>query len=168
MERIALICVGNRLMLDDGIGPAVFDELSAKYTFPCEVSLIDAGCMTMGLLPVVRDNDFLIVVDAVDGTGQPAGTVVRFDPDAIDGHAAMASLHDLRLADLLAAASLVGYEACGVCFGMQVANMNPVFMTEGLTDPVARNLDTLVGAVLAELAHHGVPLAYADGTPLVV
>ena len=25
--KIAVFCVGNRLMLDDGIGPAVYDEL---------------------------------------------------------------------------------------------------------------------------------------------
>ena len=115
MEKIAIICVGNRLMLDDGIGPAVFDELTEKYSFPEHVSLFDAGCMTMDLLPVVRDHDFLIVVDAVDGTGEKPGTVFRFAPEDIAGHPVMQSLHDLRVIDLLNAASLLGYEARGIC-----------------------------------------------------
>ena len=30
-QRVAVLCVGNRLMLDDGVGPAVYDELTASY-----------------------------------------------------------------------------------------------------------------------------------------
>lgn len=167
MERIAVICVGNRLMLDDGIGPAIFDELSEKYSFPAQVSLVDAGCMTMDLLPAVRDNDFLIVVDAVDGTGQEPGTVFRFAPEDIADHPVMQSLHDLRVIDLLNAAALLGYEARGICFGIQVENMSPAVVTEGLTPRVYGALPLAVDAVLAELVRHGVAFRHADGTPFV-
>ncbi|MDO4443148.1 MAG: hydrogenase maturation protease [Slackia sp.] len=167
MENIAVICVGNRLMLDDGIGPAVFDELSEKYSFPEQVSLIDAGCMTMDLLPVVRDCDFLIVVDAIDGTGEAPGTVFRFAPEEIADHPVMQSLHDLRVIDLLNAAALLGYEAKGICFGIQVENMSPAFVTEGLTPRVHDALALAVDAVLAELVARGVSFDYADGRPFV-
>lgn len=167
MEKIAVICVGNRLMLDDGIGPAVFDELSKKYLFPKHVSLIDAGCMTMDLLPVVRENDFLIVVDAVDGTGEAPGTVFRFAPEDIADHPVMQSLHDLRVIDLLNAAALLGYEARGICFGVQVENMSPAVVTEGLTPDVYGSLPLAVDSVLAELVRHGVVFKHADGSPFV-
>ena len=167
MEKIAIICVGNRLMLDDGIGPAVFDELTEKYSFPEHVSLFDAGCMTMGLLPVVRDHDFLIVVDAVDGTSEKPGTVFRFAPEDIAGHPVMQSLHDLRVIDLLNAASLLGYEARGICFGIQVENMTPATITEGLTPDVYEALPIAVDSVLAELVRRGVSFSNADGTPFV-
>lgn len=167
MEKIAIICVGNRLMLDDGIGPAVFDELTEKYSFPEHVSLFDAGCMTMDLLPVVRDHDFLIVVDAVDGTGEKPGTVFRFAPEEIAGHPVMQSLHDLRVIDLLNAASLLGYEACGICFGIQVENMTPATIAEGLTPDVYDALPLAVDSVLAELVRRDVRFSYADGTPFV-
>lgn len=167
MEKIAVICAGNRLMLDDGVGPAVFDELSERYSFPVTVSLIDAGCMTMDLLSVVRDHDFLIVVDAIDGTGQPSGTVFRFAPEDIADHPVIQSLHDLRVIDLLNAAALLGYEAQGVCFGIQIENMSPAFVTEGLTPHVHEAVLLATEAVLAELVDHGVSFCHADGTPFV-
>lgn len=167
MEKTAIICVGNRLMLDDGVGPAVFDELSEEYSFPEQVSLIDAGCMTMDLLSVVRDCDFVIVVDAVDGTGEAPGTVFRFAPEEIAGHPVMQSLHDLRVVDLLNTAALLGYEAKGICFGIQVENMTPAVVTEGLTPCVYEALPLAVDAVLAELVHRGISFCHADGTPFV-
>lgn len=165
--NIAIICVGNRLMLDDGAGPAVYDNLTEQYCFPATVSLIDAGCMTMDLLPVVQSHDYIIVVDAVDGTGEAPGTVFKFKPEDIAGHAVMQSLHDLRLIDLLNAAALLGYEADGMCFGVQVDNMNPVVLTEGLTPPVFEALPLLTDAVLAELVRLGVQFHHADGRVFV-
>lgn len=73
--KIAILCIGNRLMLDDGVGPAVYDALEAGYRFGDDVALYDAGCMTMDLLPHVCKADFVIVVDAVDGT---ASSLARY------------------------------------------------------------------------------------------
>lgn len=167
MERIAIICVGNRLMLDDGAGPAVYDELRERYRFPDNVTLIDAGCMTMDLLSVVKEHDYLIAVDAVDGTGEEPGTVFRFAPEDIADHGVMQSLHDMRLIDLLNAAALLGFDARGMCFGVQVANMNPPVVTEGLTPKVFDALPLLRDAVLAHLVELGVAFSNADGTPFV-
>ena len=154
-------------MLDDGAGPAVYDDLCENYRFPDNVRLIDAGCMTMGLLPLVKECDYLITVDAVDGTGERPGTVFRFAPEDIAGHGVMQSLHDLRLIDLLNAASLLGFDARGMCFGVQVENMNPVVVTEGLTPDVYAALPLLRDAVLAHLIELGVSFRNADGTPFV-
>ena len=40
-QRVVVLCVGNRLMLDDGVGPAVYDELMASYDIPDNVGLLD-------------------------------------------------------------------------------------------------------------------------------
>ena len=45
-ERIAVLCVGNRLMLDDGLGPAVYDAVQEDYDLPDNVDLYDLGCLT--------------------------------------------------------------------------------------------------------------------------
>lgn len=37
-RRIAVFCVGNKLMLDDGVGPAVYEELLTRYDIPDNVS----------------------------------------------------------------------------------------------------------------------------------
>ena len=121
-ERTAAVFfVGNRLMLDDGVGPAAYDEILAGYDIPENVTLVDVGCMSLDMLPYVERCDLILTVDAVDGTGDAPGTVYRFEPDAMARHSGPeASLHDLKLVDLFDAASLMGYEAEGFCLAARV------------------------------------------------
>ncbi len=166
-ERIAVFCVGNRLMLDDGVGPAVFDELAA-YELPENVEVLDVGCMSLAMVGYVERCDYLVTVDAIDGTGEPAGTVFEFAPEDMARHTgAMASLHDLKLVDLFDAAELMGYTARGRCFGMQVANRTPEMVTIGLTPAVFDNLPLLVGTVLADLVRNGVEVRHRQTGELV-
>ncbi|MDU1909051.1 MAG: hydrogenase maturation protease, partial [Eggerthella sp.] len=103
--------------------------------------------------------DVIITVDAVDGTDADPGTVFRFEPDAMARHSgAAASLHDLKLVDLFDAAALLGYEAEGLCLGMQVENPSPAVVTVGLTPKVDAALPLLVETVAGELARLGSPL----------
>ena len=159
-EKIAAVfCVGIRLMLDEGVGPAVYDAVLRDYEVPENVRLFDVGCMSLDMLPYVDSYDVIITVDAVDGTGDAPGTVYRFSPDAMARHSgAMASLHDLKLVDLFDAASLMGYEAEGFCLGMQVGNPSPEQFVVGLTPECAAALPLLVETVVAELHRRGFPL----------
>lgn len=158
-QTIAVLCVGNKLMLDDGIGPAVYEELVSSYEIPDNVKLYDIGCLSMDMLFVVDACDMVITVDAVDGTDAEPGTVFRFKPDAMARHSgATASLHDLKLIDLFDAATLLGYSAEGICLGMQVENPSPAEVAIGLTPKVHAALPLLVETVVAELYRLGVEL----------
>ena len=158
-KKAAVFCVGNRLMLDEGVGPAVYDTVLRDYEVPENVRLFDVGCMSLDMLPYVESYDVIITVDAVDGTGDAPGTVYRFSPDAMARHSgAMASLHDLKLVDLFDAASLMGYEAEGFCLGMQVGNPSPEQFVVGLTPECSAALPLLVETVVAELHRRGFPL----------
>ena len=149
--RIAVFCVGNPLMLDDGVGQAAYVEL-AKHDLGPDVDLFDVGCMSLDYLNAVRDYDLIVTVDAAEGTGHPAGTVLRYEPDDVAGRPfGTQSLHDLRLSDLFEAAALLGYEARGVCFGVQAENANPAQATVGLTPPVQAAIPLLVQSVIAEV-----------------
>ena len=149
--KIAVMCVGNRLMLDDGVGPAVYDVLKER-ALPAEIDLFDVGCMTMDMINSVRDYDFIITVDAVDGSGEDPGTLFRYTPDELAPRPfGMSSLHDLRLSDLFEAASLLGYSAEGICFGMQVENPSPPTLMEGLTPSVAAKVMDLADLVEHEI-----------------
>ena len=162
--KTAILCIGNKLMLDDGVGPAVYERLKSDYLFDEDTVLFDAGCMGMAMLPIIRDYDFVLTVDAVDDTGSEPGTVFRFEPDAIAGHGVMQSLHDLRLIDVLQASELVGYSAEGICFGMQVDNMSPSSLVVGLTPKVEAALPLLAESVAADLIRRGVAVCRADGS----
>lgn len=156
-EKIAIFCVGNKLMLDDGLGTVVYEELTRAYAFPDNVEIRDVGCMGLDMLGCVEECDYIVTVDAVDGTSEPPGTVFSFEPDDMERHrGATASLHELTLADLFDAAALVGYACEGRCFGMQVANASPEVVTVALTQPVYDKVPLLVDAVLADLVGRGV------------
>lgn len=163
--KCAIIFVGNKLMLDEGIGPALYEDLLATYDLPAEVQAFDVGCMSLDMLPLVGKCDLIITVDAVDGTGQPAGTIFRFSPEDMARQVgAMASLHDLKLIDLFDRAELLGYEAEGVCLGMQVENMEPAEYVIGLTPDVDAAMPQFLETLVAELYRHGIVLSRKDGT----
>lgn len=165
--HIAVFFVGNRLMLDDGLGPAVYDAILETYAIPDNVDLFDVGCMSLDMVQKVADYDLLITVDAVEGTDAEPGTVFRFLPEEMArASGARTSLHDLKLADLFEAASLLGYTAEGLCFGMQVDNMDPIEFVIGLTPRVAERVDFLAETVIAELVRRGCEITRLDGGPL--
>lgn len=139
-------------MLDDGVGCAAYEELSKCYEFPDDVELFDVGCLSMDMLRYVDSCDHIVTIDAIDGTEEEPGTVFEYEPDDLARKSrASASLHDLTLADLFDAALLIGYEAKGKCFGIQVENASPETVTIGLTPRVYEALPLLVETVLAYL-----------------
>lgn len=158
-EKVAIFCVGNKLLLDDGLGPVIYEELTRSYVFPKNIEIFDVGCMGLDMIGYVDSCDYIIVIDAIDGTGSPAGTVFEFGPDDMVRHAgATASVHELTLTDLFDSAALLGYECDGKCFGMQVSNIAPAEVTVALTRPVYEAIPLLVDAVLADLYKHGFAL----------
>ena len=158
-KRVAVFCVGNRLHLDDGVGPAVYDEVLERFEVPDNVQLFDLGVLTMDMIGYIDSCDVVITVDAIEYSGEEPGTVLRGTPQELArAQGAAISLHDLRLVDLFDAAILLDYEAEGICLGMQVENTEPEFLTEDLTPRVRAALPLLVDTLAAELARLGSPL----------
>lgn len=156
--EVAVFFVGNKLMHDDGAACALYEMIAERFDAAPSVRLYDVGCLTLDMLPYVDECDVLITVDAVDAEGEEPGTVFRYAPDDLARtQQALASLHDLRLADLFETAALLGYRAQGVCFGIQVENRSPSSMSIGLTPSVRAALPHLFEALSAELAGLGVP-----------
>ncbi|MCD8316102.1 MAG: hydrogenase maturation protease [Eggerthellaceae bacterium] len=158
-QSAAVFCVGNKLMLDEGIGCAAYDYINEHYDIPDNVEIFDVGCMSMDMLTYVDKCDLIVTVDAVDDTGEAPGTVFHYEPDAIARrNAFMGSLHELSLIDLFDAAALMGYKCRGVCLGMQVENMSPSEFVIGLTPPCEEALPFLVETVVGVLHNNGFDL----------
>lgn len=156
--RVAVFCVGNRLHLDDGVGPAVYDAVLERFDIPDEVELFDLGVLTLDMIKYIDECDVVITVDAMEHSGTEPGTVLMGKPEDLAPHQGMnMSLHDLRLVDLFDAAILVEYEAEGVCIAVQVENADPEYLTEDLTPRVRAAIPLLVDTLAAELAKRGVP-----------
>lgn len=156
-ERIAIICVGNVLMGDDAVGIEVYNRLKEGYVFPDNVELFDCGCMSLNQINLVRDFDLIISIDALDNTGYPPGSVLRCKPEDMKASSPLKhSLHNLRLADLFESALLLGYEAEGICLGMQVESIPVNDCKVGLSSSVKANINALLQACISELSQLGI------------
>lgn len=153
-ERILVMGIGNPLMGDEGVAIRVVELLMSGYEFPENVEVVDAGTMGYTILNLLRDRDFVLVVDAIDGTGYEPGTVVTLSAEDLAPNQLMHSLHDTRLVNVLEAAELSGITPDALCVGIQIQEITP-WVTE-LNEPVEAALPTAVDAVLTILGEHGV------------
>lgn len=154
--RVLVLGIGNILMMDEGIGNRIATDLQANYVFPDDVRVMDAGTMGLGMMHLFRGVEFLLVADAVNGTGHPAGTVVRVSPDDFAPNQVLHSLHDVRLVDVLNAARLIDIMPEADCIGVQVENMSPPELTIGLTETVEAAVPRAIAAVLYVLEERGI------------
>ena len=145
---VLVLGIGNVLMMDEGVGNRVAADLEANYRFPDTVRIVDAGTMGLGMMHLFRGVEFLLVVDAVDGTGHPAGTVVRVKPEDFSPNQVLHSLHDVRFVDVLSAARLIDIMPEADCIGIQVQNMSPAELTIALSEPVEAAVPRAIAAVL--------------------
>lgn len=158
-ERVLVMGIGNVLMKDEGVGCRIIELLHERYEFPENVEVTDSGTMGMMIMNLFRDRDFVLVIDAVDGTGHPPGTVIRLAPEDIAPNQVMHSLHDTRFVDVLEASELVGVKPEAYCIGVQIEDMNPVDLTIGLSDSLEAALDTAIDCVLTVLGERGIEVS---------
>ncbi|MGD0836710.1 MAG: hydrogenase maturation protease [Polyangia bacterium] len=95
-----IICIGNDLMRDDGVGIHI-GHLLSRLSLPDGVSVELAPHLGFDLLDVVASADRIILVDAMT-TGRPVGTCVTLDGRSIERYRVGAALsHTLGIAELM-------------------------------------------------------------------
>ncbi len=97
MRAIIFGC-GNIIMGDDGFGPAVINELQARYDMPEDIQAIDAGTGVREylfdyLLMEEGRPEKIIILDAVDFEGRTPGEVFEIQPTQIPAK----KIHDFSL-----------------------------------------------------------------------
>ncbi len=83
-EKLFLVFeCGNTLFGNDGFGPEVVDYLTANYSLPDSVLVLDAGTgirdFIFDLLLVDQKPELVIVIDAVTMEGREQGEVFEID-----------------------------------------------------------------------------------------
>lgn len=99
--RRRVICLGNDIAGDDGVGLAVGRAL-ASAALPAGVEVELAGCLELEFIDTLRAGDALLLVDAVE-MGEAAGTcrLVALDPDSLPAGQQATPAHGLALGRLL-------------------------------------------------------------------
>ena len=98
-EDKRIICVGNRFVESDEIGPRVYEYL-ARRDLRGTVSLIDGGLMGLDLLRFVEGARRVVFVDALPGFAPAGRPVVLYYSEAL-GERPTGYGHDGGLACLL-------------------------------------------------------------------
>ena len=129
----------------------VVEKMMGEYSFPDNVELFDGGVTgMMGLLPIIEDADHLIILDAVNGPGEP-GALYRYTLE--DFKLVMPkklSIHDVGILECLAIAQTLGKSPTTVTvIGAKPYDISTPAMS--LTNVVESKLDDLVVMALAEL-----------------
>jgi hydrogenase maturation protease len=156
MSSTLLLGIGNLLLQDEGVGIHMVEHVRRCYVFPEGFQALDGGTMGLELLPYLEEVHQVVIVDAI-ADGQPPGTLVRLEHDAIP----MAlqhklSPHHVGLSDLLAVARLRGnLPATTVLIGIEPYTLEPGME---LSAAMQARLPVLVQGVLDELHTLGVYL----------
>jgi hydrogenase maturation protease len=142
-----VICIGNDLVADDGVGHVVHDELTRR-DLPEGTRLKLLGLGGMALIGEMSGEELLIVVDAVQ-FGVSPGTVHLLDWDDLPVGGSHVSCHGIGIREAIEVSRklypesspksvcLVGIE--GQCFDQ---------LGEGLTPEVAAGIPAAVDSIL--------------------
>ena len=142
-----VICIGNDLVADDGVGHVVYDEL-IRRDLPEGTRLKLLGLGGMAMLGELSGEDLLIVVDAVQ-FGVSPGTVHVLNWDDLPESGSHVSCHGIGIREAIevsrklypektpAAVNLVGIE--GKCFDQ---------LGKGLTSEVAASIPSVVETII--------------------
>jgi hydrogenase maturation protease len=146
--QILILCVGNILLLDEGFGPRVAEQLLAKHSFPPQVTVLDRGVMGLAIIADLRNATDVLIVDALDNTGEAPGTIMRYQPADLDDHHIWQGAHDTRLVDVINAASILGISPRFSCLGVQVQDISPPDFQIGLSPAVEAAIDPMIELIL--------------------
>ena len=148
-ERVSIVCIGNALHGDDGVGEAVWAQL-AQAGLPAHVRLHCAPFAGPALLPCFENCERVIVVDAVRGFGE-AGSVHRVPADAVAAEASPIG-HGVGIGHWLAQLPLWLDRVPAVeLIGVEAERMAP--FSPQLSAVVAAAVPTACRQVLSRLGH---------------
>lgn len=100
MKRVLVLGLGNRLMMDDGIGVAVVEALAAQEPADGQIRYEVGETDFDYCLELAAETELLIVVDAAE-TGRRPGDVAVFPLRELASRSKGLSLHHLHFLDLL-------------------------------------------------------------------
>jgi hydrogenase maturation protease len=147
-KNCVVVCVGNPLMGDDGIGVEVARSLR-KMNLGRSVVVLERQILDISILDLTKGASKLIIVDAVK-SGRPPGSVVKFSPGGPGSPTLRIPLsHEHGLDDVLALARKSGMAQPPIV----VVGVEPEDCTagEGLSEKVAGALPSALEQVTAEL-----------------
>jgi hydrogenase maturation protease len=156
--RRRIVCFGNPLHGDDGVGPAVAARLAAA-TLPADVEVAEGGIAGIDALPLFEDVEAVVIVDASRPQGRPGRVWHPTRAEVLEE--VSPSGHGLGVGHLLRCLEASGAPPPTIGFvAIEAAAVTPFRL--GLSEPVADAVAVAAARVLADL-HRGAAAPRALG-----
>ena len=104
---VLVLGLGNRLLSDDGIGPALVDRLRIRHAGDERMEIVDGGTQGLALLGILEGRRAVLLLDAV-ALGAAAGHVHLIADPLNQAMSRGQSAHEDNVSDLLRVADLLG------------------------------------------------------------
>ncbi|MBI5497940.1 MAG: hydrogenase maturation protease [Deltaproteobacteria bacterium] len=150
MTAVLVLCLGNPLRRDDGVGWRVADELERDP--PPGAVIRRSELSGLHLLDDMDGFDSVVLLDAVQSGRRPAGSIVEFPMDALPATAGPTT-HGIGLPTALRLARAFGAPVPRHIHVVAVEVEDQASMGQGLNDSVARAVPAAVSAVRAAVAN---------------
>ena len=149
MKPTLIICLGNPLMRDEGIGIRLASELLNHVAHSPDVEVMDLGTGGLSAIHAIKGRKKVIFVDCAV-MGQEPGTMIRFTPEQVRSEKVLMrySLHESDLLNTLELSRRLG--ECPediVIFGIEPREISD---GEGLTNALENNIQQYVQTILQE------------------
>ncbi len=152
--KIAIIGIGNVLLMDEGIGVHALNELKERYILPDCVNLIDGGTMGLDLLPFFEGNDRVLFIDAADFRTDPGIIKILRGEEIPRFLCSKLSVHQIGLPDMHCASALMGITPEDTrLIGIQPESVETGY---GLTPRIQSKMEEIIAVVLSLLRDWGV------------
>lgn len=144
MKKTLVLGIGNRLMMDDGIGIYVVEELQ-RQNYNSNLTYVIGETDINYCLGQINDTEFLVIIDAVRAGKEP-GEITVIPLDKITGQQYPGySCHNFHLIDLL------GHNKAlkGVLIGIEAFEIN---YSTGLSKVLAASFPAIIDRVKSLLS----------------
>ena len=127
MKRVLVIGIGSLLMMDDGIGSRVVEDIKsslAEHAVSTFIAETDFQCS----FDVIKPDDLVIIVDAMVQGTKPGSIDAMPLSDALKNRSSFQTQHAFTLFDLIELYSpqtpgyVIGIEASKVGFGFELSD----------------------------------------------
>ena len=145
---VLVLGIGNVLMGDEGLGPAVVRELES-HGLPQGVTCLDGGTGSFTLLGPMQESSRVVLIDAC-ADGRDPGTISRLEPRFSSDYPPTLTAHDIGLKDLLDALHILGDPPPVTLFAVSIEFPQPLNL--GLGPRVAASVVEVARRVMREVA----------------
>jgi len=150
--KVAVVGTGNILMLDEGVGVHVIDQLRRKGV-PPDVELFDAGVAIADVMDDLSQFDRVIIVDATRG-GEEPGAIYKYRLEDLNmedfRNRHLTSAHEITLVETLMLNKLTDNLPEDILLiGVEPARMEAGI---GLSEILEGKMDAIVDVLMEEIA----------------